>query len=117
MLTELKNNPAIYTDLDNKTIYLKNGLNEVLQATGTPFVINQLGSMISVHFSDRPVIDFASASASDNLLFNKFFHAMLNRGIYLAPSAFETWFLCNALSTADIDRTVATAGDALKEIL
>ena len=117
MLTELKKNPSIYTELDKKTEYLKTGLDNVLKAANTPYVINQLGSMISVHFSDKPVTDFASASASNNALFNKFFHAMLNRGIYLAPSAFETWFLCNALSTADLDNTINAAEESLKEIL
>ncbi len=117
MLTELKKNPSIYTELDKKTEYLKNGLDKVLKAANTPFVINQLGSMISVHFSDKPVTDFASAGSANNALFNKFFHAMLNRGIYLAPSAFETWFLCNALSTADLDKTISAAEESLKEIL
>jgi glutamate-1-semialdehyde 2,1-aminomutase len=117
MLKELNDNPGIYTDLDDKTEYLKKGLDEVLKTAGTPYVINQLGSMISVHFSEKPVTDFASASTANNALFNKFFHAMLNRGIYLAPSAFETWFLCNALSKGDIDRTIAMAAESLKEIL
>lgn len=117
MLKELKDNPGIYKELDEKTAILKNGLNEVLGASGTPYVINQLGSMISVHFSDKPVTDFASAGAANNALFNKFFHAMLNRGVYLAPSAFETWFICNALSNADIERTVEMAAESLKEIL
>ena len=117
MLKTLNDNPNIYTELDEKTEYLKKGLDEVLKAANTPYLINQLGSMISVHFSEQAVTDFASASAANNMLFNKFFHAMLNRGIYLAPSAFETWFLCNALSIADIDRTVEMAAASLKEIL
>lgn len=117
MLKELKDKPAIYTELDTKTEKLKQGLDEVLKAAGTPYVINQLGSMISIHFSEKPVTDFASAGAANNALFNKFFHAMLNRGIYLAPSAFETWFICNALSNADIDRTIEAAREALAEIL
>ena len=73
--------------------------------------------MISVHFSQKPVTDFASAAAADNAFFNKFFHAMLDRGIYLPPSAFETWFLSNALTQKDMDTTIEAAKDALKEIL
>ena len=106
MLTELKNNPSIYKELDDKTEYLHKGLNEVLNAWGEPFSINRFGSMISIHFSDFPVTDFTSAAAANNELFKKYFHAMLKRGIYLPPSAFESWFLNNALSYADLDETI-----------
>jgi glutamate-1-semialdehyde 2,1-aminomutase len=116
MLTELKNNPFIYTELDQKTTYLRDGLHKVLTAWGKPFVINQLGSMISVHFSSKPVTNFEAAAAADNKMFNKFFHAMLNRGIYLPPSAFESWFLNNALTKEDLDNTIAAAKDSLQEI-
>ncbi len=117
LLKELKSNPSIYSKLEEKGNYLKEGLQKVLSASGTPFVINHLGSMISVHFSKDPVIDFASASAANNALFNKFFHAMLQRGIYLPPSAFESWFLSNALSFEDLDKTIAAARESLEEIL
>lgn len=117
MLKTLKEDPSIYHKLEETTTYLQNGLNEVLKASGTPYVINRLGSMISVHFSDRPVIDFSSAASANNELFKKFFHAMLKRGVYLPPSAFESWFLCSALTKADIDFTVNAAKESLQEIL
>ena len=117
LLSILKDNPEILKELDAKTLYLKEGLDKVLKASGTPYVINHLGSMISIHFSEHPVTDFASAAAANNDLFKKFFHAMLNRGIYLPPSAFESWFLNNALSYEDLDKTIAAAADSLKEIL
>lgn len=110
LLKALKDGPGIYHELDKKTAYLRSGLEDALNRSGLPYVINQLGSMISVHFSEEPVIDFASASAANNTLFNQFFHAMLDKGIYLPPSAFETWFICNALSYADIDKTIEAAG-------
>ena len=66
LLTELKNNPSIYTELNNKTEYLHKGLDEMLNAWGEPFRINRFGSMISIHFSDYPVTDFASAAAANN---------------------------------------------------
>jgi glutamate-1-semialdehyde 2,1-aminomutase len=72
--------------------------------------------MISVHFSDHPVTDFASASGAANEKFKIFFHAMLRRGVYLPPSAFESWFLNNALTYKDLDETIAAAGESLKEI-
>jgi glutamate-1-semialdehyde 2,1-aminomutase len=106
LLKELKNNPGIYKELEEKAAYLKKGLNDVLKASSQPYVINQLGSMISIHFSDKPVVDFGSAASANNALFNKYFHHMLNEGIYLPPSAFETWFLSNALGYEDLDRTI-----------
>lgn len=114
MLQALKNNPQIYTELDAKTAYLHDGLATVLNASGIPYVINRLGSMISLHFSDHAVTDFASAASANNQFFNTFFHAMLQRGIYLPPSAYESWFLNNALSYADLDKTIAAAAESLK---
>jgi glutamate-1-semialdehyde 2,1-aminomutase len=116
LLSELHNRPSIYQELDEKTIYLKAGLDNALRASGLPYVINQLGSMISVHFSEQPVHDFASASAANNALFSKFFHAMLKRGIYLPPSAFESWFLNNALTYEDLDLTILAVSESLLEI-
>lgn len=116
ILTELKNNPALYKELEEKTIYLRDGLQKVLANTGKPFTINQLGSMISIHFSDKPVNNFADAAAADNKKFNQFFHGMLKRGVYLPPSAFESWFLNNALTKEDLDATIAAAQESLQEI-
>lgn len=117
MLKTLKEDSTIYNKLEETTQYLHNGLQEVLQASGTPYVINHLGSMISVHFSDHPVTDFSSAATANNELFKKFFHAMLRRGVYLPPSAFESWFLSSALTKDDIDYTVRAAKESLEEIL
>jgi len=116
LLQELNNNPKHYEELAAKTEYLHRGLDTVLSASGKPYVINRLGSMISVHFSEQPVVDFASAAAADNAFFNQFFHAMLRRGIYLPPSAFESWFLNNALSYQDLDKTIAAAQESLQEL-
>lgn len=116
LLNELNTNSSIYKELDEKTVYLRDGLNEVLKAWGKPYVINQLGSMISIHFSDKPVTDFASAAAANNDLFKKYFHAMLKRGVYLPPSAFESWFLNNALTKEDLDKTIQATRESLKEI-
>ncbi len=112
----LNENRNIYTELEEKTVYLKEGLQQALSASGLPFVLNQFGSMISVHFAAHEVTDFVTASGANNELFKKFFHAMLNRGIYLPPSAFESWFLNNALSREDIEKTVQAAKESLQEI-
>jgi glutamate-1-semialdehyde 2,1-aminomutase len=116
LLSELKNKPSIYQELDEKTIYLKAGLDTALKASGFPYVINQLGSMISVHFSEKPVTDFASAAAANNNMFNQFFHAMLKRGFYLPPSPYESWFLNNALTYEDLDLTILAVNESLLEI-
>ncbi|MDR3716250.1 MAG: glutamate-1-semialdehyde 2,1-aminomutase [Puia sp.] len=117
VLNVLKKNPSLYTELEEKTLYLRDGLDRVFHASGQPYRINQLGSMLSVHFSHLPVTDFASASKARNELFAKFFHALLKRGVYLPPSAFESWFLNNALSREDLDQTIRAAEESLAEIL
>jgi glutamate-1-semialdehyde 2,1-aminomutase len=117
LLKEIKQKPSIYQQLEEKGNYLKEGLQKVLQEAKMPFVINHLGSMISIHFSDHPVVDFSSAASANNALFNKFFHAMLDRGVYLPPSAFETWFLSNALTKEDLDRTIEAAKESLVGVL
>lgn len=117
LLKNLQATPSIYTELDEKGTYLKEGLHGVLKKFNVPLVINQLGSMLSVHFSEQPVIDFATAASANNKLFNQFFHAMLKRGIYLPPSAFESWFLNNALTYDDLDATIRAASESMQEIL
>jgi len=69
--------------------------------------------MISVHFSDKPVNNFADAAAANNERFNRYFHHMLNAGVYLPPSAYETWFISNALEQADLDHTIRATEDFL----
>ncbi len=116
-LKTLKDNPSIYEELNRKCGYLRDGLNEVFADWNQPYVINQFGSMISIHFSDHHVTDFATAASANNARFNQFFHAMLKRGIYLPPSAFESWFLNNALSYNDLDETIQAAKESLIEIV
>lgn len=115
LLKELANKPGIYSSLEEKGNYLYKGLNDVLVKSKIPFVINHMGSMISIHFSEKPVTDFGSAASANNQLFNKLFHAMLDRGVYLPPSAFETWFLSDALSYEDLDVTIKAVEDSLKD--
>ncbi len=109
MLKELKNNPGIYNDLDEKCSYLEKNLHEIFNKKGIKHRINRLGSMISVHFCNHEIIDFESASKADIPLFNKFFHHMLEHGVYLPPSAYESWFLSNALTYEDLNETIKAA--------
>lgn len=113
MLKVLRDNPAIYERIDATTAAIRKGMDEALQASGRPYVINSFGSMISVHFSEKPVNNFADAAAADNATFNRFFHLMLERGVYLPPSAFETWFVSHAISEADVAQTLEAARESL----
>ena len=116
MLKELNENSNVFSSLNDKTQYLHNGMEGVLRAHNVTHQINRVGSMISVHFSDQPVQDFASAALGNNENFKKFFHGMLSEGIYIAPSAFETWFLCDALSYEDLDRTISSCEKVIKTL-
>jgi glutamate-1-semialdehyde 2,1-aminomutase len=89
-----------------KTEHLHEGLESVLKSAGLPYQINRQGSMISVHFTETEVTDFETAANGNNDRFKKYFHGMLEHGIYLPPSAFESYFLNDALSYSDIDQTV-----------
>jgi glutamate-1-semialdehyde 2,1-aminomutase len=106
MLQSLDNDRAIFTRLDEKTAYLEAGIDRVLKANNVVFTINRVGSMISVHFDANPVVDFQTAAKGDNETFKKFFHGLLNEGIYIAPSAYETWFITDALTYEDLDFTI-----------
>jgi glutamate-1-semialdehyde 2,1-aminomutase len=105
LLSELKNNPAIYTELEKKGADLQKGLTNILTHKKIPHSINRFGSMMSIFFCDHKVVDFASVANSDLQMFNRFFHHMLDHGIYLPPSAYESWFFSNALSQQDIQNT------------
>ncbi len=109
-LQTLKEDPSIYTGLEKKCSYLAEGLAEVLKEKSISHVINHIGSMISVHFCTHDVVDFETASTANIPLFNKFFHHMLSSGVYLPPSAYESWFLSRSLTYDDIDATIDIVG-------
>lgn len=109
MLNELNAKPEIFDSLSKKTAYLHEGLDKALQTKNIPFQINRFGSMISVHFTNEAVTDFKSSAKGNNDYFKTYFHGMLDRGIYLPPSAFESYFLNDAISYADIDETISAA--------
>jgi glutamate-1-semialdehyde 2,1-aminomutase len=107
LLKELNENPGIYQSLEKIGIALSDGIRQVLDKKGVAYRINRIGSMMSLHFSEYPVIDFDSAKACNNELFIQLFHHLLKEGVYLPPSPFESWFLCNALSDQDIEKTIS----------
>lgn len=114
MLKALNEDSEIYLRLEQKTAYLENGIVDVLSKNNVAFTVNRVGSMISVHFDKNKVIDFETAKNGDNQHFKDFFHNLLNEGIYIAPSAYETWFITDALSYEDLDKTIAAIDKVTK---
>ena len=107
MLKAINEDHELFNRLEAKTKYLHEGITKVLAASNIEYKINRVGSMISVHFTSEDVVDFESSVKGNNDKFKKFFHGLLNEGIYIAPSAFETWFITDALSYKDLDETIA----------
>ncbi|AOW09394.1 glutamate-1-semialdehyde 2,1-aminomutase [Flavobacterium gilvum] len=106
MLQALDSDREIFKRLEEKTAYLGDGIERVLKANNVAFTINRVGSMISVHFDANPVTDFKTAGNGDNETFKKFFHGLVAEGVYIAPSAYETWFITDALTYEDLDFTI-----------
>lgn len=107
MLTALDEQPEVFESLAEKTAYLHKGMEDVLSKTSVPYQINRVGSMLSLHFTDTPVVDFETAAKGNNDTFKRYFHHMLDQGVYLPPSAFESYFLNDAISYQDLDKTLA----------
>ena len=116
MLKALNADADIFSRLEDKTAYLETGIKKVLTDANVVFTINRVGSMISVHFDANPVYDFATAKNGDNETFKKFFHGLLKRGVYIAPSAYETWFITDALTYEDLDFTINAIAETAKEL-
>jgi len=108
---------ATYVHLERLSMRLTDGMAEVFARRGVPHTTVAAGSMAGFFFADGPVTDLAGAKRADTALYGRFFHAMLDRGVYLAPSQFEAAFLSLAHTEAEIDRTIAATDDALVEVL
>ena len=116
MLSELNTNPDIFDRLDKKTETLHLGMKQVLDDAGVVHHINRIGSMISIHFCEHPVTDFKSAAHGNNDTFKTYFHGMLKRGVYMPPSAFESYFLNDALSYENIDHTIQSLSEFVDKL-
>jgi len=116
LLNALNNDAEVYQRLAEKTAYLHKGISNALVKNNIPHTINRVGSMISVHFSEIPVVDFETAAHGNNDRFKQFFHGMLNAGVYIAPSAFESWFITDALAYEDLDFTIAAVEKVAKKL-
>ena len=112
-LRAIQNDATLYDRLGVLSKLLCDGLHEVFVKHGVPHYSTYAGSMLCTFFTEGPVENLESAMKSDTAFYGKFFHAMLDRGVYLAPSQFETGFVSSAHTTREIERTIAAADDAL----
>jgi glutamate-1-semialdehyde 2,1-aminomutase len=113
---KLLDDAALYARLDAQTQRLCTGLQAAADAAGVPFTTTRAGSMFGLYFSRGPIRGFADVMACDGEAFKRFFHAMLERGVYLAPSAFEAGFVSTCHEDAEIDATVAAAREAFARL-
>lgn len=114
MLESISSDPEIYNRLEEKTAYLEKGIRKVLSTNGRTYILNRVGSMISVFFCKEKVENFDDAAKADTPEFKEFFHALMKRGVYIAPSSYETWFITDALSYEDLDMTIEAIGAATR---
>ncbi|MBC5992161.1 glutamate-1-semialdehyde 2,1-aminomutase [Pontibacter cellulosilyticus] len=117
MLTYLKEHPEVYTQLNNTTDRLVTGMQQNMQQLGVNYTLNRVGSMFSIFFTDNPVTDFESAKTSDTALFGRYFNAMLQKGVYLAPSQYEALFVSTAITEGIADEYIKANLESLKEAL
>ena len=117
MLKTLKNNPTIYKELERKAAKLETGLKENLQKTGVKAVINRVGSLLTMFFTDLEKIEsFEDVMKSDQSKYAKYFSMALEAGIYLAPSQFEATFISNAHSDEDIEKAIGASYQAMMKL-
>ncbi len=114
-LQELLDGDA-YKKLEERGAQLAAGMKDAAKAANVPVQFNQCGSMFCGYFTDKPVHNVADAMHSDRERFKKFFHGMLDAGVYLAPSQFESGFLSTAHTAADIEKTVSAAAKVLRTL-
>ena len=116
ILKELQSSPGIYEELNTISAFLADGLRAQLNDRGLPFTINQVGSMFTLFFTANAVTDFDSAKMCDTAMFGKYFNAMLQRGVYLAPSQFEALFVSHAITREIASRVLEASDAALKDL-
>ena len=116
-LSHIKKHPKLYDELEIKSSYLETGFKENLKSIGKNYAMNRVGSMMCLFFTEEPVEDFNSAVKSDTELYGKYYHQMLQRGIYLAPAQFEALFVSTAHSNEEIDKTIEAHRESLMSLL
>ncbi|MHA7102048.1 glutamate-1-semialdehyde 2,1-aminomutase [Roseivirga pacifica] len=117
MLSQINENETLYNDLALITSKLENGFQDILDELSLPYTINRIGSMISLFFTDKKVVDFDTAKSSNLSLFGKYFRNMLDNGVYLPPSQFETYFVSTAITKEIADDIIDASRKSLKALL
>jgi glutamate-1-semialdehyde 2,1-aminomutase len=107
---------GVYKKLEEKSAALARGIGAAAKKAGVPLTQTRVGSMLGAFFTSSPVVDWNTAKLSDTKRYGQFFHAMLEQGVYLAPSQFEAAFLSTAHSTRDIEYTIKAAHAAFKSL-
>jgi glutamate-1-semialdehyde 2,1-aminomutase len=115
-LRAIQSDTTLYDRLEVLSKLLCDGMHEVLAKHGVPHFSTFAGSMFCTFLTDGPVENLESAMRSDTALYAKLFHALLDRGVYTAPSQFETGFISSAHTTREIERTISAADDALASL-
>ncbi|WP_024328689.1 glutamate-1-semialdehyde 2,1-aminomutase [Thioalkalivibrio sp. ALR17-21] len=113
---DILSRPGFHEDLEERTRKVVAGFEEAAREAGVALTTNQVPGMFGLFFSEEKVTDFAGTTASDTAAFGRFFHAMLEEGVYLAPSAFEAGFMSSAHSDADIEATIEAARKCFKAL-
>ncbi len=114
VLKFVRDNPKVYSELEERSKYLEEGLKENLKSVQKNYSLNRIGSMFCLFFTEKPVVDYQTATSSDIKLYGRYFHKMLNKGIYLPPSQFETYFVSTAHTKGDLDKTIKANYESLK---
>ena len=117
MLNHLNTTPSVYARLEEIGTNLTNGMKANMNKLGLNYTLNQVGSMFTLFFTEKPVNNFEDAKTSDTALFGRYFQAMLKRGIYLAPSQYEAMFLSTALTDEHIQIVLDANLESLKEVI
>lgn len=117
ILKELKNNPVVYEDLQNRSTRLVKEMKVQMARRNLTYTINHVGSMFTLFFTDKHVVDYDTAKTCDTNMFGKYFNAMLRRGIYLAPSQFEALFLSHAIDEDVCARILEASNESFEEII
>ena len=110
----LLRNPGVYDKLGAKADRLCNGVQAAAERAGVPIYATRVGSMFCTFFTSQAVTDYVSAGSSDTKAFQRYFHAMLDAGVYIAPSQFEAGFVSTAHSDSDIERTIEASRRAFE---
>ncbi len=116
MLNLITDNPGVYAALEQRGSALKEALSSDLNSLGLNYTINQIGSMFTLFFTDKAVNNFSDAKTSDTALFGKYFKGMLDKGIYLPPSQYESWFLSAALGDSEYDQIISASKATLRSL-